>query len=186
MKALVLHSEKEKLMIREMPAPVPGKDEVVIALKYAALNHLDIWIWKEQSPAEPVILGSDGSGVVHAIGDGVDRGLIGREVVINPALYWGPAQNVQSEDFQILGSPTNGTFAEFIVIRREYVYEKPKHLSLKEAAALPLAGLTAYRALFTKAGIKQVADHRHWRWRRFISIANGSRSRKFSFCHFVF
>lgn len=154
MKALLFRSKDEELKINEVAKPVPGPGEVLIELKYAALNHLDIWIRKEQVLEEPVILGSDGSGIVHAVGDKVENRLTGKEVVINPALFWGNNDRVQSADFQILGNPTNGTFAEYITIPREYVFEKPKHLSLKEAAALPLAALTAFRALFTKAQLK--------------------------------
>ncbi|MBE9519681.1 MAG: zinc-binding dehydrogenase, partial [Proteobacteria bacterium] len=77
---------------------------------------------------------------------------IGDEVILNPSLYWGPNEKVHGPDYQILGFPTQGTFAEYISISSEYVYAKPKHLSLEEAAALPLAGLTAYRALFTRGG----------------------------------
>lgn len=74
-------------------------------------------------------------------------------MIINPSLYWGENEAVQSDHFEILGEPTNGTFAEFVVIDKAYVYERPAHLSLKQAAALPLAALTAYRALFTKAKV---------------------------------
>jgi zinc-binding alcohol dehydrogenase/oxidoreductase len=151
MKALVFQSKDEPLKLREVPKPLPGINEVLVELKYAALNHLDLWIWKEQSLPQPVILGSDGSGIVTAVGTNVDANLIEKEVIINPSLYWGANEGMFGEDYQILGNPTNGTFAEFMVIPQEYVHEKPVHLSLKEAAAIPMAALTAYRALFTKA-----------------------------------
>jgi len=122
-----------------------------------SLNHLDLWIWKEQSLSDPVILGSDGSGIVISVGKNVSNDLVGKKVIINPSLYWGTNENIYGKDYQILGNPTNGTFAEYIVIQHEYVYEKPIHLSLKEAAAIPMAALTAYRALFTKAKATQSA-----------------------------
>jgi zinc-binding alcohol dehydrogenase/oxidoreductase len=153
MKAVLFQLKDQPLEIRAVETPSPSEGEVLIRLSYASLNHLDLWIWKEQSLANPVIPGSDGSGIVCAIGKGADHGLIGREVIINPSLYWGANENMFGEDYQILGNPTNGTFAEFIVIPQEYVYEKPVHLSLKQAAAIPLAALTAYRALFTKAQV---------------------------------
>jgi zinc-binding alcohol dehydrogenase/oxidoreductase len=151
MKALLFRSKGEPLKLSEASKPVPGSNEVLVELKYAALNHLDLWIWKEQSLPQPVISGSDGSGIVAAVGKNVDANLMGKEVIINPGLYWGTNERMFGEDYQILGNPTNGTFAEFIVIPQEYVHEKPAHLSLKEAAAIPMAALTAYRALFTKA-----------------------------------
>ena len=153
MKALIFHSKEKGLQLVETTRPVPGKGEVVVELKYAALNHLDLWILKGKDLDKPVIMGSDGSGVVSAAAEDVDQDWLGREVIINPGLYWGKDENVQDNDFQILGEPTNGTFAEFIVIPVEYVFEKPQHLTLKETAALPMAALTAYRALFTKARI---------------------------------
>ena len=156
MKAVIFLSKDQPLAIKEIGTPVPLEGEVLIRLHYASLNHLDVWIWKEQDLDAPVISGSDGSGVVYAVGKGVDAALIGKEVVINPSMYWGANEKVFSEHYQILGNPTNGTFAEFIAIPQECVYEKPAHLSLKESAALPLAGLTAYRALFTKAQVNQL------------------------------
>lgn len=141
------------MQVGEADRPIPRKGEVLVQLSHAALNHRDIWIWKEQTLEHPVILGSDGFGSVREVGESVDLSLIGKDVVINPSLYWGDKEHVSGPDYQILGNPTNGTFAEFIAIPREYVHEKPTHLSAKEAAALPLAALTAYRALFTKAGL---------------------------------
>lgn len=153
MKAVIFQSKDQPLAIKEVDTPVPLAGEVLIQLHYASLNHLDVWIWKEQNLHAPVISGADGSGIIYAVGEGVSSALIGKEVIINPSLYWGPNENVYGENYQILGNPINGTFAEFITVGQEYVYEKPTHLSLKESAALPLAGLTAYRALFTKAQV---------------------------------
>lgn len=155
MKAVIFQSKAQPLAIKEVETPSPIVGEVLVRLSYASLNHLDLWIWKEQSLKNPVISGADGSGVVCAVGEGVDSRLIGKEVIINPSLYWGSNEKMSGEDFQILGKPTNGTFAEYIVIGKEYVYEKPTHLSLKESAAIPLAALTAYRALFTKGQLTQ-------------------------------
>ena len=152
MKALSLVS-KQMLNVAETAKPAPGKGEVLIKISYAALNHLDLWIWKEKEPSTPVILGSDGSGVVAEVGEGVPANWLNKEVIVNPGLYWGDDERVQADEFQILGYPTNGTFAEYMVIPVNYVYEKPGHLSLEEAAALPLAGVTAARALFYKARI---------------------------------
>jgi NADPH:quinone reductase-like Zn-dependent oxidoreductase len=154
MLAATFTSKATGLQLKEQAIPVPGRGQVLIRLEYAALNHLDLWIWSEQILPAPVISGSDGSGIVTAVGEGVNLVWVGKEVVINPALYWGDDESVYSDRFEILGNPTNGTLAEYIVIPVDYVHEKPAHLALKESAALPLAALTAYRALFTKAKLK--------------------------------
>ena len=153
MKAVTFKSKDQPLQFTEVPDPVPKEGEVVIQLKYASLNHLDLWIQKEQVSEKEVILGSDGSGIVSQIGKGVEASLLGKEVIINPSLYWGNNPLMYSNEYQILGYPTNGTFAEAIVVPQAYVHIKPAHLRFDEAAALPMAALTAYRALFTKAGV---------------------------------
>ena len=151
MKAVLFRSNNEPLQITEIDRPVPQAGELLISLKYAALNHLDLWIWREQILENPVILGSDGSGVVCEVGPNADSQWIGKEVIINPSLNWGDDENRYLDTYQILGNPTNGTFAHYISISQQYVHEKPVHLTLKEAAALPMACLTAYRAAITKA-----------------------------------
>ena len=99
----------------------------------------------------PFTPGSDGAGVVTAVGPGVDQPRVGDEVVIYPALSWGSQASAPSAAFRILGGPDNGTYAEYICISAENVFPKPGALSFEEAAAFPLAGLTAWRALITKA-----------------------------------
>jgi zinc-binding alcohol dehydrogenase/oxidoreductase len=155
MKAVVL-SAVNQLNVSEVPAPLPGVGEVVVAIKAAALNHRDVWIKAGQYAGLkfPSIPGSDGAGVVSAVGEGVDAAWIGREVIINPSFGWGNSAAAQGADFSILGLPRDGTLAEEIAVPVEQLGAKPEHLSWKEAAALPLAGLTAYRAVFTRAGLK--------------------------------
>ena len=68
-------------------------------------------------------------------------------------MNWGNNPKFYGPDFKILGMPDNGTFAEFITIDAKYIHHKPAHLSFVQAAALPLAGLTAWRALITRAGL---------------------------------
>ncbi len=145
-----------ELVVDEVPLPEPGAGEVRIRLKAAALNHRDLWIKLGQYgglkyPSQP---GSDGAGVVEAIGAGVAADWVGQAVIINPAFGWGEHEAAQGEAFSILGLPREGTLAEAIVVPVEQVTPKPAHLSWGEAAALPLAGLTAYRALFARAKIK--------------------------------
>jgi zinc-binding alcohol dehydrogenase/oxidoreductase len=144
------------LSIVEIPEPVPAAGEATVRLKAAGLNHRDVWIKQGQYaglkyPSQP---GSDGAGVVESVGAGVDPAWVGREVIINPALGWGAGERVQGSDFTILGLPRDGTLAEVVAVPVTQLAAKPAHLSWTEAAALPLAGLTAYRALFSRAGLR--------------------------------
>ncbi len=155
MKAVVL-SAVNQLSVSEVPAPVPNAGEVVVAIKAAALNHRDVWIKAGQYAGLkfPCIPGSDGAGVVSAVGEGVDAAWIGREVIINPSFGWGANSAAQGAEFSILGLPREGTLAQSVAVPLGQLAVKPEHLAWKEAAALPLAGLTAYRAVFTRAGLK--------------------------------
>ncbi|WP_158825939.1 zinc-binding dehydrogenase [Mucilaginibacter lacusdianchii] len=156
MKAIVLVSADEPLTYKDVEKPTLAAGEVLVQIKAAALNRRDYWIsiGKYAGIKYPTILGSDGAGIVSEVGEGVDQSLIGKEVIINPSHYWGDNPDVQSEDFKILGLPEDGTLAEYVKTRAEYIHDKPAHLTFEQAAALPLAGLTAFRALFTKGRAK--------------------------------
>jgi NADPH:quinone reductase-like Zn-dependent oxidoreductase len=132
--------------------PVAGAGEVVVRVVTAALNRRDWWIWRDASGAAPVTLGSDAAGVVTAVGAGVETVSIGEEVVINPTLGWNTGEHVPTETFEILGSPRDGTFADRVVVPEANIAPRPAGLSWDEAAALNLAGLTAWRAAITCAG----------------------------------
>ncbi|MSU48227.1 MAG: alcohol dehydrogenase [Opitutus sp.] len=142
-----------QLAVVDVAEPKPAAGEVVVALHAAALNHRDVWIKAGQYAGLkwPCIPGSDGAGVVDALGAGVDAPWLGREVIINPSFNWGASERAQGAQFSILGLPREGTLAEKIVVPVAQLSAKPPHLSWAEAAALPLAGLTAYRALFSRA-----------------------------------
>lgn len=101
----------------------------------------------------PVVPGSDGSGVVVETSAGAESWQ-GREVIINPSYDWGSGEAVQGPGFTILGMPRQGTFADEIVVPVHQLAPKPNHLTVEESAALPLAGLTAYRALFSRANVQ--------------------------------
>ncbi len=152
MRALQIE-EIGKLALVHVPDPVPGPGEVVVAVKAAALNHRDLWIklGRYAGLRYPCIPGSDGAGVVAAIGPGVDRAWVGREVIINPGSEWGALPGAQGKDFKILGLPAAGTLADQVAVAADRLAPKPAHLSWEEAAALPLGGLTAWRALMTRA-----------------------------------
>ena len=153
MKALVLTGMNEAMVVQERADPVAGEGEVIVKVRAAALNHRDVWIQKGQYAGlkYPIIPGSDGAGIVAA-GAGE---WTGKDVIINPSINWGNRLTHQDpRAFRILGLPDDGTFAEFVRVPRSALFEKPPHLSFEEAAAIPLAGLTAYRALFTRAGLQ--------------------------------
>ncbi len=145
-----------RLELVEIADPTPAPGEVIVALVAAALNHRDVWIkqGKYAGLKFPVTPGSDGAGVVAAVGADVDASWLGREVIINPGLDWGPDWRAQAAPFNILGLPKDGTLAERVAVPFGQLAAKPRHLSWVEAAALPLAGLTAWRSVVTRAQLR--------------------------------
>jgi NADPH:quinone reductase-like Zn-dependent oxidoreductase len=144
MQAVRVH-EGGELRYESVEEPTPGPGEVLVELRAAALNRRDLLVRNGTYPFPlPLIPGSDGAGV---------RRDTGAEVVINPALHWGHREAAPGPDFQILGGPTNGTYAELVAVPEANLFPKPKRLSWGEAAAMSLAGLTAYRALFPRGGL---------------------------------
>lgn len=141
MKGALLRGLELPLEITELPDNVPGPNEVSIQLKAAALNKRDYWITKGKYPklTFPLIPGSDGVGLLG-----------GQEVIINPGLDWGRNQDRFDPAFRILGMPEYGTFAETVVVPASNIYPKPSHLNWVEASALPVCGVTAYRAMFMR------------------------------------
>ena len=149
MKAIRIHEDggPEVLRYEDAPDPTPGPGEVLIGLRAASLNHLDIWLRRGlPSAPKPRILGADGSGVVVALGEGVDSLAEGDAVVLNPGL---------DEGARIVGEHMDGTHAELIALPADYVYLLAAGLSFEEAAAFPLVFETAYRMLVTRAGLRE-------------------------------
>jgi zinc-binding alcohol dehydrogenase/oxidoreductase len=147
--AVVLREFGDPSVLRaeDVADPVPGDGEVVVELRAAALNRRDTGIRRGAYGDFdlPLVLGSDGAGVRRDTGD---------EVVVFPSLRWGEREDAAGDEFTILGGPEDGTYAELVKVPAENVYPKPSRLSWEEAAALPLAGLTAYRALFARARLE--------------------------------
>ena len=165
MRAVVMRARggPEVLEVAELPVPEPGPKEVRVRLKAAALNHLDVWVRKGvASPKLPLphVLGADGSGVVDAVGPGVEGFAPGDEVVINPGLSCGRCERcLAGEDnlcprYQILGEHRHGTYAEYVVLPEANLAPKPKNLSFEEAAAIPLTFLTAWQMVVDKLGVR--------------------------------
>jgi zinc-binding alcohol dehydrogenase/oxidoreductase len=145
----VLVREGGALNVESVPDPEPQPDDVVVQLRAAAVNRRDLLVRNPPGPAYrfplPVIPGSDGAGI---------RRDTGEEVVIYPGLGWGDREDAAGPDWRILGGPDNGTYAELVKVPRANVFPKPQRLSWDEAAAFPLAGLAAYRALFSVGGLR--------------------------------
>lgn len=158
MKAVVLHETggPSQLRVEEVPTPTPGAGEVRVALKASALNRRDYWMTVGAYPriVFPAVPGSDGAGVIDAVGAGVPRSRIGEEVVLYPAREWGEDWRCGGPNFRVLGMPDQGTHAEFVCAPAADVYAKPEHLSWIQAAAFPLAGLTAWRAVVTHGEVQ--------------------------------
>jgi NADPH:quinone reductase-like Zn-dependent oxidoreductase len=149
-KAVRIHEDggPEVLRYEDVPDPVPGTGEVLVRLRAASLNHLDLWVRKGlPSVPKPRILGADGAGVVEALGHGVDGFDPGQRVVLNPGIAHG-------ETITVIGEHTDGTHAELIAVPATNVYALPDELSFEEAAAFPLVFETAYRMLVTRAHLE--------------------------------
>lgn len=158
MRALILRSATgpDAARLEDVPVPIPADGEVRVALKAAALNHRELWIARGQYPGMtlPAILGADGAGVIDAVGPGVDPAWIGAAVLLYPGLRWGDDPDYPGPAFGLLGMPGPGTIAQFVCVPVASALPMPPHLDFAQAAALPLAGLTAWRGLVTKAGLR--------------------------------
>ncbi len=150
MKAIRIHEDggPEVLCYEDAPDPEPRPGEVLIRLRAASLNHLDVWVRKGlPSAPKPRILGADGAGVVEALGDGAPGFEPGQRVVINPGV-------IEDGRMHVVGEAMDGTHAELVAIPARNVYAIPDELSFEEAAAFPLTFETAYRMLATKARLQ--------------------------------
>lgn len=145
MKALVLNEINTPLTCQSVEDPRAGSGQAVVSIMASALNHRDLFITRGLYAGIrlPVIPGSDGAGWLGE-----------RRVVIYPALQWGHSPDFQGKDFRVLGMPDNGTFAERIAVPESSVFDVPAHLNWEQAAALPLAGLTAWRTLFSRCKMR--------------------------------
>lgn len=156
MKALILNKPGEIKKV-EKETPKPGKDEVLVKISAVALNHRDQFIREGKYPGirEGAILGADACGTVFELGEGVDAKWKNLSIVINPNINWGDNPLVQSAKYHILGTPSDGVFAEYVCIPADRIALKPDFLKETEAAALPLAGMTAFRAIFHHGKLKE-------------------------------
>nr|WP_208752163.1 zinc-binding dehydrogenase [Bacillus cereus] len=157
MKAIVHQYKKgvEGLEYKLSSETNPNAGEVKVKLKAAGLNHRDLFIINNRKEMDlPLVIGSDGSGIVTEIGEGVSNKLLNNEVIINPSIGWDYIAEIP-ELPEVLGGPKDGTFAEYVIVPAENVVAKPSYLTWEESGVLSLSALTAYRALFTKGRLKR-------------------------------
>jgi zinc-binding alcohol dehydrogenase/oxidoreductase len=160
----------EVLRLEEVPDPVAGPGQVLVRIRAASLNHLDVWVRKGlPSVPKPRILGADGAGVVEALGEGASGPPIGSRVVINPGLDHGDRITVVGEHF-------DGTHAELIAIDAEQVFPLDDALSFEVGAAFPLVYETAYRMLVTRAAVQE------GEWALIWGIGGGVATAAFEIC----
>ncbi|GAA6002952.1 quinone oxidoreductase family protein [Rhodotorula paludigena] len=154
------------IKIEELPVPTPKDDQVLVKVQAAGFNHRDVFQRQSLYPGTifhtseaPSILGADAVGVLVSP---ASHPLANKRVLVAPAVGWhssslGP--DVPNQQFGILGSVKQtggrGTFADYVAVGKDDVIECPEHLSREEAAAVPLGALTAWRATFTKANVRE-------------------------------
>jgi NADPH:quinone reductase-like Zn-dependent oxidoreductase len=157
------HGGFDRLRLEERPVPTPGPAEVRLRMRSVGLNHLDTWV-RRGVPGHtfplPLVLGSDGCGVVDAVGPGVTSVRAGDEVVVLPGVSCGACEACQNgEDqlcrhYRILGEGCDGTAAEFVVVPVANVAPKPAPLSVAEAGSVALVFQTAWNMLVRRAELR--------------------------------
>ena len=149
MHAVIMHEFGTAAVLRpgEFPDPTARPGWATVALHASALNWHDVLVRQGRygSPL-PHIIGADGAGV---------RTDTGEHVVVLPSLNWGDRDEAPSRDWEILGDYTPGTYAELVSVPADCVAPKPRGLNWAEAAALPLVGVTTYRALFVRGRLQK-------------------------------
>ncbi len=157
------HGDLEKIKVGDVDVPKIGPNDVLIEIKYGALNHLDLFVirgWPGLNLSMPHIIGADGSGIIREIGSEVTTVSVGDKITINPGLSCGKCkmclsgQQVFCQDFSILGEHNGGTFAQYVKLPEINVLKLPDNYPFDKAAAAPLTFLTAWRMLTTQANIK--------------------------------
>ena len=145
----------ENLAEADRPEPKPGADEIVVAMKAASLNYRDLMtvVGYGGAFALPLIPFSDGAGVVDAVGHGVTRVKPGDRVCPLFFQSWLSGPVTAEARHKPLGGPLPGVLQQKMLLSAEGVAKFPAHLSFEEAATLPCAGLTAWRAVTIEAPV---------------------------------
>ena len=148
MHAVIMHEYGGAEVLRpgEFCTPARRAGWVTVELRASALNWHDVLVRQGRYGSRlPHVIGADGAGV---------RTDTGEEVVVLPSLNWGEHEAAPGTDWEILGDRTPGTYAELVSVPADCVAPKPAGLSWAEAAALPLVGVTTYRALFVRGRLQ--------------------------------
>ena len=164
MKAVRIHEHGgiDVLVWEEISDPVIKPDQVLVQIKAAAINHLDIWVRRGiPGISLPMILGSDAAGIIKKVGQGVSNFAVGDAVVINPLLFCGECEACNDDrenecsSLGIFGESMDGTNCEFIAVNQQNLRKKPDNIDFESAASFPLAGQTAYQMLINRAQVKE-------------------------------
>ena len=158
------HGNVDVLSIDEHEVPTYKDDELLINIKACSINHLDVWI-RMGLPGLPInfplILGSDGSGVIIEKGKNVNQYSAGDEIVIQPGIFnkkcptaIGGKENY-SPSYGILGEHVNGVQSEYVVLKAENIHLKPKHLTFEEASSMQLVFMTSYQMIVKRANLQK-------------------------------
>ncbi len=169
MKAIRIHEHggTDRVIVDEMAAPSPGARQVLVRIKATSINHLDIWVrygLPNLNPPLPMILGSDGAGIVAEIGSEIADLKVGDRVLVSPGKSCGVCRDCMSghdnlcRSYQILGEHCDGTDAEYVSINRQDVIKLPESVAFLDAAASSLVFVTAYQMLVEKANVQPFED----------------------------
>ena len=157
------HGGNEVVEIGRRPKPEPGPGEVLVRLKAATVNRVDLYMRDSGAGIThplPMIMGLDGAGVVEKLGSTEARLAVGDRVTLHPILGCGACEFCRRGDHvlcvsaQYLGEHRDGTFADYVVTPSQNAFALPAGFSDAEAAALGVNHLTAWRMLFTKARLQ--------------------------------
>ena len=163
MKSIRIHAHGgvEQLRIDDVEQPRPGPRQILMEVKAAALNHLDLWIRKGLPGLRlPLTLGSDGSGVVKEVGSEVTQFSVGDRVLAQPGYGCGSCQDCLGgrenycPKYGIIGEHFDGVQAQFAVLDEAQVIHQPSNISFEEGAAIPLVYLTAWEMVVNKCAVK--------------------------------
>lgn len=169
MKAVIFreHGGPEKLLYADVPEPTIGEGDVLVQVKAASLNHLDIWI-REGIPAYPLSLphisGADIAGIVAKVGPNTRGAHVGDRVIVAPGVscfeceYCLAGHDNLCLTYKIIGAQTDGGYAEYAAVPARNLIPISDHISFEQAAAFPLVFLTAWHMLIARAGVKPGED----------------------------
>jgi len=142
----------------ERPLPVPGRREVRLRMGASSVNYRDLLVpvrgYGSRQQKLPLIMLADGAGVVESLGDGVTRWQVGDRACPLCFPNWIDGEPDRHKLSMSLGCECDGTMAEYMVVSEDALVRIPDHLSAEEAATLPTAALTAWRAVITEGAVR--------------------------------